>query len=92
MPNDRNTGRPRGFAFVEFATEAEAETAISRFDGSQLGGRNLRINAADSRPRRSPGPPSRSPEAPMWDAPPRGDGRGKPKGSRRRLRSRKRSL
>ena len=86
LPNDRATGRPRGFAFVEFATEAEAEAAIERFDGSELGGRNLRINAADDRPRRFSGPPPSS-EGPSFR-----EGRGKPKGSRRRLRSRKRSL
>lgn len=87
LPNDRETGRPRGFAFVEFSSDNEAQTAIERFDGSELGGRNLRINAADSRPRRFSGPPPQSDDAPSFR-----DTRGKPKGSRRRLRSRKRSL
>ena len=86
LPNDRQTGRPRGFAFVEFASQDEAEVAIPRFDGSELGGRNLRINLADDRPRRFSGPP------PAPDPAPFRDGRGKPKGSRRRLRARKRSL
>lgn len=91
LPNDRNTGRPRGFAFVEFSTEAEAEAAIERFDGSELGGRSLRINAADSRPRRFSGPPPGSGDMPSYNDGPK-EGRAKPKGSRRRLRSRKRSL
>ena len=90
LPNDRETGRPRGFAFVEFSSEEEAEVAIQRFDGSELGGRNLRINAADSRPRRFSGPPPS--DGPSFrDDPPR-DGRGKPKGSRRGMRRKKRSL
>ena len=57
LPNDRETGRPRGFAFVEFSSSDEAAEAIERFDGSELRGRALRINEADSRPRRVSGPP-----------------------------------
>jgi RNA recognition motif-containing protein len=47
---DRETGRSRGFAFVEFGTDAEAADAIRRFDGHELGGRRLRVNDADDRP------------------------------------------
>ena len=49
LPSDRATGRPRGFAFVEFSSDEEAEEAIKRFDGYELGGRNLRVNAAEAR-------------------------------------------
>ena len=51
MPNDRETGRPRGFAFVEYETEEEATKAIEQFNGYQLGGRPLRVNRAEERPR-----------------------------------------
>jgi len=53
---DRETGRSRGFAFVEFATEAEAAEAIKRFDGQEIDGRKLRVNTAEDRPRRADGP------------------------------------
>jgi RNA recognition motif-containing protein len=51
LPTDRETGRPRGFAFVEFANEEDAAKAIEKFNGYQLGGRALRVNAAEDRPR-----------------------------------------
>jgi RNA recognition motif-containing protein len=54
LPSDRATGRPRGFAFVEFATDEEAQAAIKKFDGYELGGRNLRVNPAEAR---AGGPP-----------------------------------
>ena len=50
---DRDTGRPRGFAFVEMGSDAEAQAAIQHLDGSSLGGRNLRVNVA--RPREDRG-------------------------------------
>lgn len=50
LPTDRATGRPRGFAFVEFETEEEAEQAIERFNGHELSGRALRVNIAEGRP------------------------------------------
>ena len=53
---DRETGRSRGFAFVEFSSEAEAAEAIRRFDGQEIDGRKLRVNTAEDRPRRSDGP------------------------------------
>jgi cold-inducible RNA-binding protein len=55
VPSDRLTGRPRGFAFVEFESASDAEQAISRFDGYELGGRTLRVNAAQDRPPRPGG-------------------------------------
>jgi RNA recognition motif-containing protein len=46
--NDRETGRPRGFAFVEM-DDGDADAAIRALDGAQLGGRSLKVNEA--RPR-----------------------------------------
>jgi len=46
---DRETGRARGFAFVEMADAAAAADAIKALDGSQLGGRALRVNEAQDR-------------------------------------------
>ena len=55
LPTDRETGRPRGFAFVEYANDEDAAKAIEKFNGYQLGGRALRVNAAEDRPRGSGG-------------------------------------
>jgi RNA recognition motif-containing protein len=53
---DRETGRPRGFAFVEFATDDAARTAIEKFNGTDLAGRPIRLDEARERaPRRGPG-------------------------------------
>jgi len=46
---DRETGRPRGFAFVEMEDSAAADAAIKAVDGSDLGGRSLRVNEAQER-------------------------------------------
>ena len=46
---DRESGRPRGFAFVEMEDPAAADAAIEFLDGSELGGRNLRVNEAQER-------------------------------------------
>ena len=43
---DRDTGQPRGFAFVEMANDSEAETAMQQLNGSNLDGRNLTVNEA----------------------------------------------
>jgi cold-inducible RNA-binding protein len=43
---DRETGRPRGFAFVEMASDAGANAAIAALDGHSLDGRTLRVNEA----------------------------------------------
>ena len=50
---DRETGRSRGFAFVEMASAEEAKAAISALDGKEVGGRNLKVNEA--KPRESNG-------------------------------------
>ena len=49
---DRETGRSRGFGFVEMPNQSEAETAIAQLNGKELGGRALRINEARPRERR----------------------------------------
>jgi RNA recognition motif-containing protein len=87
LPTDRETGRPRGFGFVELASEEAAVAATQRLDGYSLDGRNIRVNSATER---TSGAGS-------------GFGRGfgpnalaqrpsRPKGSRRNVRARKRSV
>lgn len=49
---DRETGRSRGFGFVEMPNQSEAETAIGQLNGKDVGGRPLRINEARPRERR----------------------------------------
>ena len=51
---DRETGRARGFAFVEMPNDEEAAKAIAALDGKDFGGRNLKVNEA--RPKESSGP------------------------------------
>ena len=46
---DRDTGRSRGFAFVEMASQAEAEEAIKQLNGKEVDGRSLTVNAAKPR-------------------------------------------
>ncbi|MDE0861335.1 MAG: hypothetical protein OSA93_14325 [Akkermansiaceae bacterium] len=48
-PEDRETGRPRGFAFVTFGTREMGEKAMEELDGSKLAGRELRVNEAEDR-------------------------------------------
>ena len=109
LPNDRDTGRPRGFAFVEYANDEDAAKAIQKFDRYEMNGRALRVNAAESRPSGGGG------GRPSFggggggggygggggggDRGPGGGGggggrfgEGKPKGSRRNIRGKKRSL
>jgi RNA recognition motif-containing protein len=57
LPNDRESGRPRGFAFVEYTSDENAAKAIEKFNGYQLNGRALRVNAAEDRPRGGSRPP-----------------------------------
>ena len=52
---DRVTGRPRGFAFVEMATEEAASAAIAALNGQDVDGRPLTVNEAKPRPPRSGG-------------------------------------
>jgi cold-inducible RNA-binding protein len=119
LPLDRATNKPRGFAFVEFAEEEELERAIALLNGREVGGRVLRANRAEDRPRRIGGPGGPRSAGPRPGGPPRSprsgargdggwapegldpsaiffdpdDGRvSRPKGSRRNLRARKRSL
>lgn len=49
---DRDTGRSKGFAFIEFETQVEAQKAISMFNGQQLGDRELIVNLARPREER----------------------------------------
>jgi cold-inducible RNA-binding protein len=53
LPTDRETGRPRGFGFVEMATEEEARKAITMFNGQTLRERQIKVN--ESRPREEGG-------------------------------------
>ncbi len=53
IPTDRETGRARGFAFVEMQTEAEEEKAIETLDEAQWMGRSLKVNKAKPRENRS---------------------------------------
>jgi cold-inducible RNA-binding protein len=59
LPVDRETGRPRGFAFVEFLDRAHAEQAIQRFNGQVFNGRPLAVSEARAREDRGPGGPPR---------------------------------
>lgn len=57
LPVDRDTGRPRGFAFVDYADRAIAEEAIRRFDQQPFKGRPLAVSEARPREERGPGGP-----------------------------------
>ena len=63
-PLDRETGRARGFAFVEYADRETAETAIRQFDGQLFMGRPLAVSEARARDDRGPGGPPRGPSGP----------------------------
>ena len=52
---DRDTGRSRGFGFVEMSTKEEGEAAIAQFNGNDLNGRNLTVNVAKPRESRNGG-------------------------------------
>ena len=52
IPSDRETGRPRGFAFVEMESEANEQKAIDALDGAEWMGRDLRVNKAKPREER----------------------------------------
>lgn len=58
-PLDRETGRARGFAFVEYAERPAAEEAIKKFDGQLFMGRPLAVSEARAREDRGPGGPPR---------------------------------
>lgn len=59
LPVDRETGRPRGFAFVEYLDRAHAEQAIQKFNGVAFNGRPLAVSEARAREDRGPGGPPR---------------------------------
>lgn len=60
LPTDRETGKMRGFAFVEMASEAEETAAIEALDGAEWMGRDLKVNKAKPREDRGPGGGGRS--------------------------------
>jgi RNA recognition motif-containing protein len=93
VPTDRDSGRPRGFAFVTFASAEGSAQAIQKLDGAELGGRNLRVNEATERASR---PAGGGFGRPFGGGGGGGGGRpdsfSRPKGSRRNIRGRKRSI
>jgi RNA recognition motif-containing protein len=52
---DRETGRSRGFGFVEMSSQEEGQKAISQFDGKEVGGRALKVNEAKPQEKRNNG-------------------------------------
>ena len=54
VPTDRETGRVRGFAFVEMSEDAEENAAIEDLDGAEWMGRTLKVNKARPRTERKP--------------------------------------
>ncbi len=55
LPTDRDTGRPRGFAFAEMGSATDAQNAINALNGRNLGGRTLNVSEAREREQRSEG-------------------------------------
>ena len=55
MVTDRETGRPRGFGFVEMSNDAEAQAVIDAWDGKDLEGRKLTVNEAKPKAPRTGG-------------------------------------
>ena len=92
LPTDRETGRPRGFAFVEFEADGDASSAIERFNGHELSGRALRVNAAEERPRRFSGGGGFGGGGRAGAGAGAGFNRSRPKGSRRNIRAKKRGF
>jgi RNA recognition motif-containing protein len=52
---DRETGRSRGFGFVEMSTKEEGDAAVAQFNGKDVGGRTLKVNEAKPRENRGGG-------------------------------------
>ena len=75
IATDRETGRSRGFGFVEMGSEQEADNAIRELDGYQLGGRGLAVRVAEERARARVGPAARG-GGPRGPRGPRSDGGG----------------
>jgi cold-inducible RNA-binding protein len=81
IATDRETGRSRGFGFVEMASEQEADNAIRELDGYQLGGRSLAVRVAEERSRPGgPGGPGGGPRGPRGPRSDSGGGFGGPRG------------
>ena len=55
IPTDRESGRKRGFAFVEMASQADGENAIAQLNGKEVDGRELKVNEAKPQENRSGG-------------------------------------
>ena len=55
IPLDRQSGKPRGFAFVELSSDEEAQAAMKALDGTDLGGREIKVNEARERTSRPGG-------------------------------------
>lgn len=81
---DRDTGRSKGFAFVEMSTQAEAQKAISMFNTFKLGDRELTVNLARPREERSGGFGDRRGGGGFGDRRGGSGGRGKRSGGTRR--------
>ncbi len=81
LPVDRETGRPRGFAFVEFLDRAHAEQAIQQFNGQAFNGRPMAVSEARAREDRGPRPPGGFAPRPggFSPRPPGGGGFGAPR-------------
>lgn len=60
LPNDRETGKMRGFGFVEMGSDEEEDKAIDTLDGAQWMGRNLKVNKAKPPEARNDQPHSRN--------------------------------
>jgi RNA recognition motif-containing protein len=76
---DRETQRPRGFAFIEVATDADAESAIKQWNGQMLNGRNIFVEKAQERKPGDPRPAPRGPRPGGFGGPGGGPG-GPPRG------------
>jgi cold-inducible RNA-binding protein len=79
LPVDRETGRPRGFAFVDYADRGVAEEAIRRFNQQPFKGRPLAVSEARPREDRPPGPRPGGFSGPRPGGPPPGGGFGGPR-------------
>ena len=86
LPADRDTGRPRGFAFVEFIDEMAVQKAVEKFDGYEFKGRNLRVTEAEERQQRTPNFTRSGGGYSSYQ----GQKKAKRKGSRRNIRAQKR--